>query len=145
MTTAYDDIIDLPHHVSPTRRHMSDSERAAQFAPFAALTGFGAEIVEEARHTERRVMPDEAECARINACLCRLSGELARCRNGDELPEVEVTYFRPDARKEGGEYRTAAGCVRAVDEFARVLVLCDGTRIPFGDIFALSAPVRRGK
>ena len=127
----------LPHPRPTTRRPMSAPERAAQFAPFAARSGFGGEISEAGRRTERRTEPDEATAAQINERLGLLAAYLARCKNGDDLPEVVVTYFRPDPRKEGGEYRTASGAVKTVDEYARVLVLTDGTRIPFADIFAL--------
>lgn len=133
----YDDIISLPHPTGGDRRRMSAHDRAAQFAPFAALTGFGGEIREAARRTERRMEPDEETAARINECIGALAQYLARCRDGDDLPEITVTYFCPDARKEGGEYRTVMAAVRTVEECGRTLILCSGVKIPFGNIFRI--------
>ena len=123
MTTAYDDIIDLPHHVSPTRRHMSDSERAAQFAPFAALTGYDAAIEETARLTEDALASNEERTRELDAKLRLLQRALA------DRPEITVTYFVPDERKAGGAYRTVTGKLCAIRVIDQQIVLEDGTEI----------------
>ena len=124
----YDDIIHLPHHVSEKRAQMPMRERAAQFAPFAALTGYEAAIDETARLTEHRSEPDEAVQARLDARLRLLRDRL------DERPEVAVTRFIPDARKAGGAYIVTAGAVYRISGYERLLVMEDGTRIPFDEI-----------
>lgn len=128
---AYDDIIDLPHHVSAERAHMPMLERAAQFAPFAALTGYGAAIEETARLTEQKLELDEEQKRQISRCLAELS---ARIR---EKPSVTLTWYVPDARKDGGEYRTRTEAVRKLDELAGTLLLADGTAVPFDDLYSL--------
>lgn len=127
----YDDIIMLPRHVSKTHPPMPAADRAAQFAPFAALTGHYDAVKETARLTEERVELDES-------CKAVLDGKLQdiRRRLGEE-PAVTVTYFVPDERKSGGSYETAAGCVRKIDEYERVLVLTDGTRIPVSELLEI--------
>lgn len=127
----YDDIIMLPRHVSKTHPPMPAADRAAQFAPFAALTGHYDAVKEAARFTEERVELDES-------CKAVLDGKLQdiRRRLGEE-PAVTVTYFVPDERKSGGSYETAAGCVRKIDEYERVLVLTDGTRIPVSELLEI--------
>ncbi len=102
----YSDIIDLPHHQSRVHPRMSLLNRAAQFAPFAALTGYGDAIDEAARLTDRRVELSEAEQSELNDKLKRL---------GADLPaEAEITYFVPDARKDGGRYVTRTVTVRQI-------------------------------
>ena len=97
----YEDIIDLPHHVSSTRPHMAIADRAAQFAPFAALTGYGDAVNETARLTDERAVLDEDRKAEIDAALRAVK------KNIGEHPELSVTYFKPDDRKTGGSYITA--------------------------------------
>ena len=132
----YDDIINLPHHVSAKHPRMSASDRAAQFSPFAALTGYGDEISETARLTDCRIEPDEEIKAELNAKLRIIAA------GAGEMPAVEITYFRPDDRKRGGAYLTAAGKVKRIDEYAGAVIMDDGTVIPVemiisveGDIF----------
>ncbi len=127
----YDDIIHLPHHVSSSRAHMPVSDRAAQFSPFAALTGYGAAVEEAGRLTEERIELDEDVKTELDRKL-----EVLR-RSAAQRPTVEVTYFRPDNKKEGGRYVTTAGPVRKIDEYERALVLEDGTRIPADEIVGL--------
>ena len=116
----YDDIIDLPHHVSETHPPMSRADRAAQFSPFAALTGYDAAVRESARVTEQRIELDEGVKAELNARLnCIL-----------EHLQVSITYFMPDEKKSGGAYRTVTGAVRKLDGFAKTLTLVDGTVVP---------------
>lgn len=120
----YDDIIDLPHHVSETHPPMSRADRAAQFSPFAALTGYDAAVRETARVTERRIELDEGVKAELNARLNCILEHLS------EHPQVSITYFMPDEKKSGGAYRTVTGAVRKLDGFAKTLTLVDGTVVP---------------
>ena len=116
----YLDIINLPRHISTRRAPMSISNRAAQFAPFAALTGYESSIREAARFTEQRVEPDEDQKAAINEMLQYIN------RHINEQPEVTVLYFRPDERKNGGRYVTVTGNVVKFDATEKTLWLADG-------------------
>lgn len=128
----YDDLLDLPHPVSQRHPHMSAHDRAAQFSPFAALTGHSAAMEETARLTDQKLEPSEIQLEELNANLSALQ---ARIR---EKPAVQITYFMPDARKSGGEYLTVYARVRRVDEGAQTLILMDDTRIPLDDILTLT-------
>lgn len=128
---AYDDIIDLPHHVSTTRPRMSRLDRAAQFAPFAALTGYGAAIKEKARLTDERVELGEYELMELNAGIHILTERI------DEYPQVEITYFKPDEHKDGGAYLTVKSRAKRLNEYDRFILLEDGTEIPFDDIYKI--------
>lgn len=130
----YDDMLNLPHHVSKKHPQMPVEDRAAQFAPFAALTGYGAAIKETARRTERKIEPDEDMLAILNRRL-----EFIRDHISDNL-EVSVTFFRPDLRKEGGEYVTVRGIVKKLDIFRHRLILKDETEIPFEDLWEIVFP-----
>lgn len=129
----YDDIIHLPHHQSGTRPHMSLHDRAAQFSPFAALTGYDAAVEEAARLTEQKLELSEEEKAAIGAKLTGIKEHIK------ERPEVTVTYFVPDERKAGGTYVTVTGIVRRIDDFERVVIMQDRSRIRIDDIAAISA------
>ena len=131
MNHKYDDIIDLPHHVSPRRAGMPMADRAAQFAPFAALTGYDAAVRETARLTEKRIEPDEDAVAEINRKLRQLYEEMA-----DE-PMVSVTYFRPDEKKSGGAYVTVTGRVKKIDPVSQRVVMEDEREIPMGEILSI--------
>lgn len=124
----YDDIIDLPHHVSETHLPMSRADRAAQFSPFAALTGYDAAVRETARVTERRIELDEGVKAELNARLNCILEHLS------EHPQVSLTYFVPDEKKRGGAYRTVTGAVRKLDSVAKTLTLADGTVVPMEEM-----------
>ena len=124
----YDDIIDLPHHVSETHPPMSRADRAAPFSPFAALTGYDAAVRETARVTERRIELDEGVKAELNARLNCILEHLP------EHPQVSITYFMPDEKKSGGAYRTVTGAVRKLDSFAKTLTLVDGTVVPMEEM-----------
>lgn len=124
----YDDIIHLPHHISKTHPRMSMVERAAQFAPFAALTGYGSVIKEVGRLTERKIELGESEIEELNRELNQLA-ILA-----EEHPKVAVTYFQPDQKKEGGAYITVTGNLKRIEEYSRSLILTDGTQISIEDI-----------
>ena len=132
MNGKYDDIINLPHPTSKRFPRMPLAERAAQFSPFAALTGYDAVIRETARLTGSRIELDECRRQELDAALRDLAARLG------SRPEVLVTFFRKDSRKEGGEYVHVSGRLRKIDPFTRTLVLEDGTVIPVDDILELS-------
>ena len=131
----YSDIIDYPHHVSRTHPQMSMHDRAAQFSPFAALTGFDAAVAEEARVTDRRIELEEDERQRLNERLRFLSEHI------EEQPEVSITYFVPDERKDGGAYVTKIGALKKIDEYEHVLIMTDGVRIPIREIIEVSLEI----
>ena len=128
ITSKYDDIIYLSHHVSKTRPQMSIHDRAAQFAPFAALTGHSAAIKETERLTEGQVELDENEIALLNEKIRVIYEKIS------EHPEITVTYFVPDEKKSGGKYITVEGAVKKMDVYRRELILMDETKIELGDI-----------
>lgn len=123
MNHPYDDIINLPHHVSERHPQMSMYNRAAQFAPFAALTGHDSAITETARLTEAEEELSESDAEVLNR-------KLAYLQSLDEKPTISVTYFVPDDKKEGGSYHTATGIVKSVEPDKGVLQFEDGTGIP---------------
>ena len=119
----YGDIIHLPHHVSSVHPHMPVSDRAAQFAPFAALTGYGDVIKETARQTDEGPDLSEDEKQELNYKI-----QLA-CALPGEKPEIVLTYFVQDEKKSGGAYHTARGKIRRIDPDAGQIILEDGLRI----------------
>ena len=127
----YDDIIGLPHHVSRKHPQMPLLDRAAQFAPFAALTGHEAAIKETARLTEEEIELDENSKEQLDFRLQYLQEHLS------EQPSVTVTYFKPDEKNSGGAYETVSGKVKKVDGYAGELVFTDGRRIGLGTIIVL--------
>lgn len=129
----YDDIIHLPHHVSKTRPQMSLEDRAAQFSPFAALTGYDAAILETGRLTEDKLELGEE----TQAILDRKQRYLAEII--DTKPEITVTYFVPDEKKSGGAYSTVTGFLKRIDEYGRVLMLTDGRKIQLDAIFDIES------
>ena len=131
MNNRYDEIMELPHHVSKTRPQMPMSDRAAQFAPFAALTGYDSAIKETGRLTDERIELDEEALTALDRKYQLLMDTL------DDAPEVTIIYFQPDARKAGGQYVSATGTVKKVDTFGRQILLQDGTRIPLDSIYDL--------
>ena len=131
----YEDILNLPHHVSDRRPRMSMEDRAAQFSPFAALTGYGEAVRETARLTEERPEPDEEALAILDGKFRLLMRHL-----GEPVP-VRVEQFVPDGQKDGGACVTVRGTVRKVSLSARELVLEDGRQIPLGDILDLDSPL----
>ena len=128
MNGPYDNIIDLPHPTSKKHPRMSMEERAAQFAPFAALTGFGGVIRETGRLTDRRVELGESDRVELERTLNFLDSQ------EEEHPAVQVAYFLPDARKEGGAYVTVTGRLKRIDQTKGMLLLQEGTQIPIRDI-----------
>lgn len=133
----YDDIINLPHHVSATRPRMSMIDRAAQFSPFAALTGYDAAIKETGRLTDQRIELSEDSRAVLDRKQQLLVDNLA------DRPEVSVTYFVPDERKAGGTYVTVTGRVKKIDDYQRLLLLTDGTKIPLDEILDMESELFR--
>ena len=131
MTGNYDDMLQLPHHVSASRKPMAITARAAQFAPFAALSGYDAEVQEAGRLTDRPIEPDEYEKEAMNARLQLLARHLR------EKWVVSLVFFQPDERKAGGAYVTRTGTVKKLYETERLLTLTDGTVIPLDDLIAL--------
>mgnify|MGYP000755501903 FL=1 len=131
MSGPYDDIINLPHPTSTKHPWMPMSDRAAIFSPFAALTGHAAAIQETARLTDQRMELDEDTKAMLDLKQQILADRIA------ERPEISVVWFRPDARKEGGQYVTTVGQLKKVDDIARILQLADGTTIPLDEVLEL--------
>ncbi len=124
----YEDIINLPHHVSSTRPRMPMADRAAQFSSFQALSGYGDAVKETARLTGQRIELDESAKAVLDEKLRLLAEEI------EERPEAAITYFLPDKKKAGGEYITATGRVKKLDAAAQELVMVNGQTIPIADI-----------
>lgn len=124
----YDDIIGLPHHVSATRPRMSMIDRAAQFSPFQALTGYGVAIQETGRLTDRKIELSEDERILLDMKQQILLDNIREC------PDVSITYFIPDERKAGGSYVTVTGNVKKIDDYQRLLILTDRAQIPLDEI-----------
>ena len=135
MTGAYDDIINLPHHVSATHPHMTAIDRAAQFSPFAALTGYDSAIKETARLTDERIELDEYIKDALRDRLQIIADRMK------EHPEIAITYFQPDAKKNGGAYVTAMSMVKKIDEYERVVVMTDGTAVPMDEIISIDGQI----
>lgn len=135
MKRNYDDIINLPHPVSATRPHMTAIDRAAQFSPFAALTGYDSAIKETARQTDAKVKLDEYV---KNALSARLQILAVRIK---EHPEITITYFQPDEKKNGGTYITVVRSVKKIDEYERVVIMTDGTAIPIDEIISVDGQI----
>ncbi len=130
----YEDILYLPHHVSKQHPQMSLHDRAAQFAPFAALTAHGAAIRETARLTERKMELDENGKAMLDQRMQMIQEQLG----AGICPEAEITYFVKDAAKEGGAYATVRGSICKIDEYSRTIVLAEGGRIAMDDVIEIA-------
>ncbi len=134
----YDAILHLPHHVSEKHPPIPMEERAAQFSPYAALTGFGAVINETRRLTDPRQILSEETLAQLNRQYQLLLEHLP------ERPEITVTFFQPDGRKEGGAYLTLTGRVKKVEAYEQRLVLEDGSVIAMENIMAMDGELFAG-
>ena len=134
MSSAYDDLLNLPHHTSAVQPTMPMQNRAAQFAPFAALVGYDALIREAARLTDQKADLDESVKAELNEKL-RLLLELL-----PQQPEVTITYFQPDSKKAGGAYRMVTDNVRKYRSIDNMLIMMDGTQIPVKEMVSLEGP-----
>lgn len=124
----YDDIINLPHHVSKTRPKMSLEQRSAQFAPFSALTGYEDEIAETGRLVDGRLDLDEEMKQILDRKLQKITDNIK------EQPKATITYFVPDNKKDGGKYVTDTGKIKKIDKYKNVIILVDGTEIPINDV-----------
>lgn len=128
----YEDIINLPNPSPTGRARMSRIDRAAQFAPFAALTGYEAAVAETARLTDKRVELTDDVKEMLNEKIRMI------CENLDAEPSVTITYFVPDRKKDGGAYVDISGSVRRVDEYERTILMVDGNVIPIEEIAEIS-------
>jgi len=128
MKSPYEDIIHLPHHVSETRGQMSMHDRAAQFSPFAALTGYDAAIAETARLTEERAELDVGALEELDRQFRRLEQLISTG------PDIKLRYFMPDERKAGGAYVELAGKLKKLDTYQRLIILESGERIAMNDV-----------
>ena len=135
MKNDYDDIINLPHHVSSTRPQMSMIDRAAQFSPFAALTGYDAAIKETGRLTDEKIELDEEALSNLNMKFQILFEKL------DEQPDIAITYFKPDETKSGGAYLTTTDKIKKIDEYERIITTANGTKIPMDDVINLESVI----
>lgn len=121
---SYDDIINLPHYVSKKRPQMSMIDRAAQFSPFAALVGFDDGIAETNRQTEDFVSLDENYLQELDEKLLYVKEHIS------EQPQIEITFFVPDAQKDGGAYKTLRGKLKKLDNDKQLLIFADKQQIP---------------
>lgn len=134
----YNEIMSLPHHVSKTHPQMPMSDRAAQFSPFAALTGYDSAIRETGRLTDERIELDEEALMALNMRYQLLMDSLK------ESPEVRITYFKPDERKSGGAYLTVSGIVKKVDDYERMITMRNGVVIPLDDVLMIEGELFSG-
>lgn len=135
MTETYDDIIHLPHHVSKRHPQMSLYNRAAQFAPFAALTGYEEAIIETARLTAPKVDMMEDNQQLLDRKLALLSRSLR------EQPTVSITYFQPDKKKSGGQYLTVTGVIKSIHDSERVILMADGKSVSIDTIISIDGDI----
>ena len=133
----YDDIIHLPHHVSKHHPQMSLQNRAAQFSPFAALTGHEDAIREAARLTDAFVELDEDRKKQLDEQLRLIREHL------EQKPECDITYFQPDEKKDGGNYMTVHGRVKKIEEYKRQIVFTDGTALPIEHLYSIEGELFR--
>ena len=129
----YEDIVNLPPHISKKHPQPSMLDRAARFAPFAAITGYEEMVLEEARVTEEQIHLDEDAVALICEKINMIQEFI------DEEPEVRITYFEPDKKKSGGAYITITGTPKRVDEYEQLLIMTDGKKIKFDSIYHLES------
>lgn len=131
MNNPYEDIINLPNHRSRKHPHMSNLDRAGQFSPFMALTGYEAVVLEEARLTDKRIELDDYLKADLNESLQIIKENL------DERPEVSIVYFLEDKKKAGGRYISTIGFVKKIQDLEKILIMEDNTRIAIDDIIEI--------
>lgn len=131
----YCDIINLPHHVSKNRPQMSMHDRAAQFAPFAALTGYDDAVKETARQTKQKIELLDEQVAILNEKILLLNEKIK------DNPEITITYFIPDKKKEGGAYITIKGIVKKIDEYNKLITMQDDRKIKMDDIFDIQGDI----
>lgn len=131
----YEDIINLPHHTSKKHPRMSLEARSAQFAPFAALTGYDEVLIETARLTNERIEIDETIKVIIDSKLQIIKEHIK------EMPLITFMYFVPDSKKDGGKYVTITGNVKKIDEYRNVLILENKAEIPINEIIDISGDI----
>lgn len=131
----YDDIIHLPHHVSETHPQMTNINRAAQFSPFAALTGYEDALGETSRLTDARVALAEDEKEILDEKLRMIQEGIKN------HPEVTIAFFVPDEKKAGGAYTSVTGRIKKIDGYAQTVVMQDGTKIPVGEITGIEGTI----
>ena len=131
----YDDIISLPHHESTKHPKMPALNRAAQFLPFAALAGHDAAVRETARQTDNKMELDESRKEELNEHLQLLREYLV------QKPQVSITYFVPDTKKEGGSYLSITGAIGKIEENQRQVIMENGTVIPMNDIYEIESTI----
>ena len=129
----YEDIVNLPPHISKKHPQPTMMDRAARFAPFAAITGYEEMVLEEARVTEERIELDEGTLSLLNEKLNMIQEFL------DEEPEIKITYFEPDKKKAGGAYVSVTGVVKRIDEYEHLVIMTDGRKIRIDDMFGLES------
>ena len=127
----YADIIDMPHHVSKVRKPMPRADRAAQFSPFAALTGHDAAIKEVARITQDYIELADDEKEILNQRLLLLIEMI------DKQPQVSITYFKRDEKKKGGKYVEITGIIKKYRQYERIIEFVNGESILVDSIFAI--------
>ncbi len=124
----YNDIINLEHHISKIHKQMSLENRAVQFAPFSALTGYDEAIKETTRITQDRIELDEELKHTLNKKIICINNQIS------SNPKVTITYFIPDSKKLGGKYQTITGNVRKIDKYNKIIMLINGLKIPIIEI-----------
>ena len=129
----YEDIIDIPRHISKKHPQPSMLDRAARFAPFAAITGYEEMVLEEARVTEERAQLDESALVMLNAKLNMIEEFI------DREPKVKITYFKEDKRKAGGRYVSITGTVRKIDEYEHLVIMDNEEKISIEDIYGIES------
>ena len=132
-TGKYEDIINLPHHISKKHPQMTMESRAAQFAPFAALVGYEDAVEETARLTTKRIELNEEEKNILDMKLQMLKEQM----HVQIYPEISIMYFVPDLKKDGGKYIKISGTIKKVDEYKQLLILDDKTQIPINEIISI--------
>ena len=133
----YEDIVNLPRPVSKKHPEPPLSERAARFAPFAAITGYEEMVLEEARVTEEKIELDECALTMIDKRLNILQNHLS------QSPEITVTYFVPDKKKNGGAYRIITGVAKRIDPYKKLLIINGDEKIQIEDIYKLESELFR--
>lgn len=131
MSHDYDDIINLPHPVSKRHPQMPLLERAAQFAPFAALTGHGAALAETARLTDSKINLADSERSELDQMLQQLRSQF------NPHPTITLVYFQPDSRKAGGTYCEYTGTIKRIEEDQQQFLFVDGTIVPFVEVIGM--------
>lgn len=129
----YEDIVNLPRHISKIHPQATMADRAARFSPFAAISGYEDMVKEAARVTEERIDITDATKELLNEKLNMIIEFL------DEEPEVTITYFEPDKKKDGGAYISITGTVKRIDEYERIVLMSDDKKIRIDEIYAIES------